>query len=122
MYQQSKYSNLIYLYTKFNANFCHFQLKFCLYLFLYLQVVRVNGGHCRAVSLSKIKHQEKLVPFEIVIKEYTAVDFLGFYGLESKSESSLQKTTFDNIHAVQGSIRKLQFLIDNFCQANMYSI
>ncbi|OXU22960.1 hypothetical protein TSAR_014994 [Trichomalopsis sarcophagae] len=68
------------------------------------RVIEINDAYCRAVPNPKKREVLNLVPFEIIIKEYTNISFLGYYNLKSLVSNEVQKVTFDDIHKVEGLI------------------
>ena len=60
---------------------------------------------------SKLKNDESLVPFEIIIKENTQIILLGHYMPNDEKSNEVKTATFDTISQMNGLVGKIFLLI-----------
>lgn len=76
----------------------------------FLQIVFIQGGFALSVAESHMRIKNNLVLFDILIKENTEVEFLGYHK-SSQSVKTLIDVTFDDISKAEGLIRKCFFFL-----------
>ncbi|OXU23714.1 hypothetical protein TSAR_016762 [Trichomalopsis sarcophagae] len=68
------------------------------------RAIDINGAYCKEVHQTNARVASNLVPFELIIKEYTEISFLVYYNLNNSITNDVKSVSFEDIHAVEGLI------------------
>lgn len=82
-------------------------IKFFICIF---QIIHIRSGYAKLINESLMRSKQKLIKYDIIIKEYTSISFHGFYNIDVPDEDEIKTVTFTKLSEATGLVRMYKFI------------